>query len=64
MSTVGASIAQWLAFLLVAPARCTEFDSQHFQKIIRKKLLMLLRLINGAAYRKVDSGMKMLIEPT
>ena len=27
-----------------------------------KKLLMLLRLINSAAYRKVDSGLKMLIE--
>ena len=29
----------------------------------RKKMLMLLRLINGAAKKKVDSGLKMLYEP-
>ena len=28
-----------------------------------EKLLMLLRLFNGAAWRKVDSCLKMLIEP-
>ena len=36
---------------------CPGFDSQ------RKKLSMLLRLLNGTAQRKVDSGLKMLIEP-
>ena len=29
----------------------------------RKKLLMLLRLIKGAALMKVDSGLKLQIEP-
>ena len=33
---------------------------KYFQK---EKLLMLLRSINGAGYRKVDSGLKMLIKP-
>ena len=33
------------------------------QKISEEKLLMLLRLINGAGKRKIDSGMKMLIDP-
>ena len=28
-----------------------------------KKLSMLLRLFNGAGYRKVDSGLKILIKP-
>ena len=31
--------------------------------IPEEKLLMLLRLINGAGKREVDSGLKMLIEP-
>ena len=39
------------------------FDSQHSQNLSEEKLLLLLRLISGAAQRKVNSGLKMLIEP-
>ena len=34
---------------------------EHFFK--RKNRSILLRLINSTAYREVDSGLKMLIEP-
>ena len=33
------------------------------KKILRKKLSMLLKFINVAGWRKVDCGMKMLMEP-
>ena len=42
---------------------CTGFDSQLSQFFSEEKLLMLLRFINGAVYKKVDSDLKMLIEP-
>ena len=42
---------------------CFEFNSQHSQKNFSEKMSMLLRLIKGAAWRKVDSGLKMLIKP-
>ena len=35
-------------------------DPKFFQ---RKIFLMLLRLINGTGWRKVDSGLKLLIDP-
>ena len=38
------------------------FDSHCSAIFLDKKLSMLLRLVNGAPYRKVDSGLKMLIE--
>ena len=34
-----------------------------FPKNSEEKLSMLLRLINGAVKRKVDSGLKMFIQP-
>ena len=38
-------------------------DSQLSRFFSEEKLLMMLRLINGGGQRKVDSGLKMLIEP-
>ena len=49
-------IAQCLAYSLLEPA--APGSNPRGPKI----LSMLLRLINGAAKRKVDSGLKMLIE--
>ena len=43
--------------ILASEPSCPKFDSP------QKELLRLLRLINGAAQRKVNSGLKMLIEP-
>ena len=49
----GGSIAQKLAYLLPDPAvPCSTF-----------RLHEMTRLINGVAYRKVDSGLKMLTKP-
>ena len=49
---------------LASGPSCPGFYSQHSRNILRGKFLsMLLRLINGAAERKVDSGLKMSIEP-
>ena len=47
--------------ILASRTSCPRFDSQ---KVFRgKKLLMFQRIINGAAQRKVRSGLKMLNEP-
>ena len=56
------SMAQWLSFLLaVVTTAWVRFPA--FQKFFqRKKMSMLLRLINSAALGKTDSGLKMLIE--
>ena len=55
-------MAAWLAFLLPDPATPGSIPTA-FPKIFqKKKLLMLPRLINGAAKKKVDHGMKMLME--
>ena len=43
-----------------ASYRQKERDREREKK--RKKLAMLLRLISGVAWRKVNSGLKMLIE--
>ena len=58
----GGSIAQWLAHFLPDPADqgLTPSVLKNFQ---RNKLSILLRLINGAAQRKVDSGSNILIKP-
>ena len=48
--------------ILATGPSCPGFDSQHYQKQWRK-LLMLLRLIHGAALRKVDNGLEILIQP-
>ena len=56
------SIAQWLAYLLLDPTSLGSIPEIP-QKIQSKKLSMLLRLINGAAWGKLDSDLKMLIEP-
>ena len=51
-----------VSFLLPDPV--AEGSNPSIPKVFqRKKLSMLLRLINGVAYRKVNSGLKMLIEP-
>ena len=52
----GGSIALWLGYLLTGPAAQGLMPKG-------KKLLMLFKLINTIAKRKVDSGLKMLIEP-
>ena len=58
----GGSIGQCLAILDSGPS-CPGFNSQRSQKKFqRKKLLMLLRLIGGAAYRKANSSLKILIK--
>ena len=49
---------------LASGPSCPGFDSQRSQKISEEKLPMLQRLNNGAAKSKVDSGLKMLFEPT
>ena len=49
---------------LASGASCPGFDSQHYWKfLIGKRLSTLLVLINGAGLRKVDRGLKMLIQP-
>ena len=56
------SIAQWSAYSLPDPAA----QGSNFSippKNSKELLSMLLRLINGSAQRKVDSGLKMFIEP-
>ena len=58
---IGGSIALWLAYLLPDPAAMDSIPS--IPEIFpEEKLSMLLRLINSAGLRKVDSGLKMLIE--
>ena len=59
----GGSIALWLAYLLLDPAAQVRFIAFP-QSVQMKKLLMLLRLINGARKRKVDSDLKILINPS
>ena len=56
------NIPQCLSYLLPDQALVGSIPSirEFFKK---NKLSMLLRLINSAAIRKVDSGLKMLIEP-
>ena len=49
-----------VAYLLLI--RSPGFDSQHTPQKIRGIILMLLTLISGAGYKKVSSGLKMLIE--
>ena len=49
--------------MLASRPRCPGFNSLQCQKFSEEKLLMLLRLINGTGKRKVDSGLKILIEP-
>ena len=39
-------------------------NSQLCRKFSGEKLSLLLRLINSAGWRKVDSGLKMLIKPS
>ena len=51
-----------MASLLASRPSYPELDSQQSQKISKEEMLMLLRLISSAAQRKVDSGLKMLIE--
>ena len=52
----GGILASHLAALGLNPIFCKK-------KIPAEKLSMLLRLIKGPGQRKVDSGLKMLIEP-
>ena len=47
------TVAQWLAYLLPDPALSVPEILSEF----------LLKLINGAGKRNVNSGLKMLIEP-
>ena len=54
----GGSIAKRLAYLLQDPD-VWGFISSAPKKLLRKNLLMLLRFINIAAFRKVDYGLKM-----
>ena len=54
----GGSVAQWLAYLILNPVAPVSIP-----RVQSNNMLMLLRLINGAAQRKVDSGLKMLIKP-
>ena len=52
----------WLnGYLLPDPAAQGLIPSIPPEKL-EEKLSMLLRLINGTAYRKIDSGLKMLIK--
>ena len=57
----GDSIAQWLAYLLPDPSSSGLIPSAP-KFFFRKKLSTFLKLINGTGLRKVDSGLKMLIE--
>ena len=53
-----------LVSTLASGPSCPGFHFQHYQeKFPAKKFTMLLRLIDGQALRKVDSGLKMLIQP-
>ena len=56
------SIAQLLVYLLPDPAALSSIPkfSEFFSY---EEIVDVARLINGAAYRKVDSGLKMMIEP-
>ena len=56
----GGSLVLRLTYLLLDPAAPGLNPKKCFQ---RKKILTLLRLTNGPGERKVDSGLKMLIEP-
>ena len=59
----GDSIAQMVS-RRASSASFSRFNFQHSPKKIQtRKLAMLLKLINGAAKRKVDSGLKIMIEP-
>ena len=60
VESVGDSMAQWLAYLLLHPTALGSNPSV-LKKFFRN--LMLLRLINRTGWRKVHSGLKMLIEP-
>ena len=52
-----------MVIILASRPSCLGFDSQHSQKFSEENTMsMLLRLINDAAQRKVDSGLKLLIE--
>ena len=56
-------IAQWLAAnLLLDPAAPSSIPSIP-KTVSEEKVLMLLKLINGAGQRKMDSGLQMLINP-
>ena len=55
-------IGHWFAYSLPDTAALSSITSVS-KKIQRKKLSMMQKLINGAALSKVDSGLKMLIEP-
>ena len=57
----GGSIAQWLADLLPDTAALGLIPCVP-KNFLRKKISMLLRLINGPAQRKVNSGLEMLTE--
>ena len=54
-------MARWLAYLLPGPVASSSIPIVPPKKFIGKKLLMLVRLIKGTAYRRVDSGLKMFI---
>ena len=48
-----------MVIILASRPSCLGFDSQHSQKFSEENTMsMLLRLINDAAQRKVDSGLK------
>ena len=59
---LGVSIAQWLAHLILDPAAPGSIPSAP-KKFSEENKLPLLMLIKGLSRRKVDSGLKMLIEP-
>ena len=57
------AIASTMVSILASGPSCPRLKLPAFPKFQRKKLSIFLRLINRAAKRKVDSGLKMLIEP-
>ena len=49
--------------ILASGSSCPGFEFQHSQKKSEEKLLTLVRLIDGAGERKVDTCLKLLIKP-